>query len=96
MHDPTTANRQGPDAGTQYRSAVFYHSPEQERVAREVTRQAAEQWYGGGSGADAVTTEIVPAGPWWDAEDYHQLYLHKNPAGYECPSHFLRAFPPLK
>ncbi|RYP08712.1 hypothetical protein DL764_001732 [Monosporascus ibericus] len=91
MHDPTTANRQGPDVGTQYRSAIFFHSPEQERVAREVTRQVDEQWYGGG-----VRTEVAPAGQWWDAEDYHQLYLDKNPSGYECPSHFLRSFPPLK
>ena len=93
MHDPTTANRQGPDVGTQYRSAVYFHGPEQERVAREVTVQADAQWYGG---PGKIVTEIVPAGPWWDAEDYHQLYLHKNPAGYECPSHFLRKLPPLK
>ncbi|KAI0474168.1 peptide methionine sulfoxide [Xylariaceae sp. FL0804] len=93
MHDPTTANRQGPDVGTQYRSGIYFHDAEQERVARDVTRQAAEQWYGG---SGKVVTEIVPAGPWWDAEDYHQLYLDKNPWGYECPSHFLRQFPPLK
>ncbi|KAI1496993.1 peptide methionine sulfoxide reductase msrB/msrA [Biscogniauxia marginata] len=92
MHDPTTADRQGPDVGTQYRSGIYYHSAEQEAVAREVTRQAGEQWYGG----RRVVTEIVPAGTWWDAEDYHQLYLHKNPSGYECPSHFLRPFPPLE
>ncbi|EMR65023.1 putative peptide methionine sulfoxide reductase msrb msra protein [Eutypa lata UCREL1] len=91
MHDPTTANRQGPDVGTQYRSAVYFHGAEQERVAREVTAQADAQWYGG-----RIQTEVLPAGPWWDAEDYHQLYLDKNPAGYECPSHFLRTFAPLK
>jgi peptide-methionine (S)-S-oxide reductase len=91
MHDPTTLNRQGPDAGTQYRSAVYWHSAEQERVAREVTAQADAQWYGG-----KITTELAPIKQWWDAEDYHQLYLDKNPHGYECPSHFLRNLPPLK
>ncbi|XDG08884.1 hypothetical protein ABKA04_008499 [Annulohypoxylon sp. FPYF3050] len=91
MHDPTTANRQGPDVGPQYRSAIYFHSPEQEAVAREVTRQANEQWYKGG-----IKTELAPAGRWWDAEDYHQQYLHHNPTGYECPSHFLRQFPALQ
>ncbi|WQF87010.1 Putative peptide methionine sulfoxide reductase MsrA domain-containing protein [Colletotrichum destructivum] len=91
MHDPTTANRQGPDTGPQYRSAIFFHDAEQEKVAREVTRLANEQWYGG-----KIVTDVIPAGQWWDAEQYHQLYLNKNPSGYECPSHFLRTFPPLK
>ena len=77
MHDPTTKNRQGADTGTQYRSAVFYHSPEQERAAREVTAKAQEQWWTGGK----ISTEILEAGQWWDAETYHQLYLHKNPGG---------------
>ncbi|KAI0106065.1 PMSR-domain-containing protein [Daldinia grandis] len=91
LHDPTTANRQGPDVGPQYRSAIYYHSPEQERIAHEITQQASEQWYKG-----TIVTEIVPADQWWDAEDYHQQYLHHNPSGYECPTHFLRTFPPLK
>ncbi|KAI1374244.1 PMSR-domain-containing protein [Hypoxylon crocopeplum] len=91
IHDPTSPNRQGPDVGPQYRSAIYYHGAEQEAVAREVTRQADEQWYKGG-----VATEVAPAGRWWDAEDYHQQYLHHNPSGYECPTHFLRAFPPLQ
>lgn len=90
MHDPTTLNAQGPDTGPQYRSAIFYHSPEQEGVAREVTRLANEKWWGG-----KVVTDVVAAGKWWDAEEYHQLYLDKNPMGYECPSHFIRNFPPL-
>ncbi|KAI5865760.1 PMSR-domain-containing protein [Durotheca rogersii] len=100
IHDPTTRDRQGPDVGPQYRSAVFFHSPEQERVAREVTAAAAQQWYGasgGGGGSDsAIATQILPAGTWWDAEDYHQQYLHHNPTGYECPTHYLRTFPPLQ
>jgi peptide-methionine (S)-S-oxide reductase len=91
MHDPTTENRQGPDVGTQYRSAIFYHDAEQEKIARDVTDKVNKQWWKGG-----VATEILPAGKWWDAEQYHQLYLDNNPGGYECPSHFLRSFPPLQ
>ncbi|KAI6082827.1 PMSR-domain-containing protein [Hypoxylon rubiginosum] len=91
LHDPTTVNRQGPDQGPQYRSAIYYHDENQEKIAREVTRQASEQWY-----KNSVVTEIAPAGRWWDAEDYHQQYLHANPGGYECPTHFLRTFPPLQ
>jgi peptide-methionine (S)-S-oxide reductase len=91
MHDPTTPNQQGPDRGTQYRSGIFFHTPEQEEAAREVTRRANEQWWQG-----KIITEILPAKQWWDAEDYHQEYLTKNPYGYECPSHVLRPFPELK
>lgn len=92
MHDPTTKDRQGPDAGSQYRSGIFTHGEEQEKVAREVTKAVQEQWWKNGR----IVTEILPAGQWWDAEDYHQLYLDKNPNGYECPSHFLRKFPALQ
>jgi len=91
MHDPTTLNSQGPDRGSQYRSGIFFHTPEQEKIAREVTAKANEQWYNG-----KIVTEILPAKQWWDAEEYHQLYLDRNPGGYECPSHFLRTFPELK
>ncbi|KAG6010034.1 hypothetical protein E4U21_000476 [Claviceps maximensis] len=91
MHDPTTLNAQGPDTGPQYRSAIYYHDEEQERTAREVTRLANEQWWKGG-----IVTELVPAGRWWDAEDYHQEYLDRNKGGYECPSHFLRSFAELQ
>jgi peptide-methionine (S)-S-oxide reductase len=90
MHDPTTANRQGPDVGSQYRSAIFYHDAEQEKIAKDITEKVNKQWWKG-----AVATEVLPAGKWWDAEQYHQLYLDNNPGGYECPSHFLRSFPPL-
>lgn len=92
MHDPTTKDRQGPDTGSQYRSGIFTHSDEQDKVAREVTKKVQEQWWKDGK----VVTEILPAGEWWDAEAYHQLYLDKNPGGYECPSHYLRKFPALK
>lgn len=81
MHDPTTSNRQGPDTGSQYRSGIFYHDDEQKSIAEEITKKANAQWWKGG-----IVTEILPAGQWWDAEAYHQLYLHHNPGGYECPS----------
>jgi peptide-methionine (S)-S-oxide reductase len=90
-HDPTTLNQQGPDTGPQYRSAIYYHNDEQEKVAREVTRLANEKWWKG-----KIVTELAPAGKWWTAEEYHQEYLDKNPSGYECPSHFLRSFPRLQ
>ena len=91
MHDPTTKNRQGMDSGSQYRSGVFWHDEEQKEVAEEVTRQVNEQWWKG-----RVTTEVLKAGQWWDAEDYHQKYLQNNPGGYECPAHFVRNLPELK
>ncbi|KAM3549809.1 hypothetical protein ARSEF4850_008657 [Beauveria asiatica] len=91
FHDPTTLNAQGPDTGPQYRSAIYFHDAEQERVAREVTARANAQWWKG-----SIVTEIAPAGKWWTAEEYHQLYLDNNPAGYECPSHYLRPFKPLE
>jgi len=78
MHDPTTLNRQGNDAGTQYRSAIFFHSPDQERIAKEVTKKIQEARF-----ADKkITTVISPAGEFYKAEDYHQEYLIKNPGGY--------------
>ena len=91
MHDPTTLNQQGPDDGTQYRSGIFYHDEEQEKIAREITDKVNNQWWKG-----RVQTQILPAGEWWDAEAYHQRYLDANPGGYECPSHFLRKFAPLE
>jgi peptide-methionine (S)-S-oxide reductase len=72
LHDPTQVNRQGPDVGTQYRSAIFTHSPEQERLAREAAARAAERL------GRPVATQIVPAETFWPAEEYHQQYLVKN------------------
>lgn len=71
-HDPTQKDRQGPDVGTQYRTAIFFHTPEQERAALESKGrvQAALPL--------RVVTEVVPAGPFWEAEDYHQQYLEKR------------------
>lgn len=79
-HDPTQGFRQGNDTGTQYRSAVYTHSPEQLTTA-EASR-AAYQPVLTGAGYGDITTEILPAGPFYPAEPYHQQYLDKNPAGY--------------
>lgn len=80
MHDPTTQNQQGPDRGSQYRSGIFYHDNEQKSIAEEVTKLVNEKWWKG-----KVVTELLPAGQWWDAEDYHQEYLQKNPSGTFTP-----------
>jgi peptide methionine sulfoxide reductase msrA/msrB len=84
MHDPTTANRQGNDVGTQYRSAIFVTSPEQRKIALTVKGRVAQS----GRWKTPVVTEIVDAGAFTRAEDHHQRYLKKNPGGYTC--HFLR------
>ncbi len=72
VHNPTTKNRQGPDVGTQYRSVIFFHSPEQERVARESMKAAQARF------SNPIVTEIVPAKTFYRAEDYHQQYLAKR------------------
>lgn len=74
VHDPTTMNRQGPDVGTQYRSAVFFHGPEQETAARE----SKEELEKAGVFKRPIVTQIVPASDFWRAEDYHQQYLEKR------------------
>ena len=79
-HDPTQGFRQGNDVGTQYRSAVYVTSPEQQAAAEE-TREAFQRVLHDGRFGD-ITTEIAPAGPFYYAEDYHQQYLHKVPNGY--------------
>lgn len=73
-HDPTTLNRQGPDAGTQYRSAIFWHNPAQEAAAR-ASKERLEK---SGAHRRPVVTEIIPAAEFWQAEDYHQQYLEKR------------------
>jgi peptide methionine sulfoxide reductase msrA/msrB len=84
LHDPTTPNRQGNDRGTQYRSAIFFNSPEQKKVAESVIREvnAAGKWN------EPIVTQVVAAGEWYRAEEYHQDYLQKHPDGYTC--HWLR------
>jgi peptide-methionine (S)-S-oxide reductase len=74
IHDPTTLNRQGPDHGTQYRSAIFFHTPEQEAAARASVQklEAAKRF------PRPIVTQIVPAGDFYRAEEYHQRYFEKN------------------
>lgn len=84
LHDPTTANRQGNDIGTQYRSAIFYTTPQQKEIA-EVVKDKVDK---SGKWKSKLITEIVAATEFYKAEDYHQDYLQKNPNGYTC--HFLR------
>lgn len=79
-HDPTQGMRQGNDLGTQYRSAIYFTTPAQQ-VAAERSRATFQQGLAH-AGLGAITTEIAPAGPFYFAEDYHQQYLAKNPAGY--------------
>ncbi|MCW2781022.1 MAG: Peptide methionine sulfoxide reductase MsrA [Marmoricola sp.] len=84
VHDPTQGMRQGNDVGTQYRSAIYFTTPEQEKVAHEVTEryqvELSRRAYG------PITTEIKPEQPYYYAEDPHQQYLLKNPLGYRCHS----------
>jgi peptide-methionine (S)-S-oxide reductase len=84
IHDPSTRNRQGNDTGMSYRSAIFYTSPEQESAARDTIADvdASGIWPG------KATTEIAPAGDFWEAEPEHQDYLERYPDGYTC--HFVR------
>ena len=84
IHDPTTPNRQGNDRGASYRSAIFYTSDEQKRVAEDTIADvdASSLWPG------KVVTEVTTAGPFWEAEPEHQDYLQNFPSGYTC--HFIR------
>ena len=84
IHDPTTPNRQGNDRGASYRSAIFYTSEDQRRVAQDTIAdvEASGLWPG------KVVTELSPAGDFWDAEPEHQDYLERYPNGYTC--HFVR------
>jgi peptide-methionine (S)-S-oxide reductase len=84
IHDPSTRNRQGNDVGSDYRSAIFYTSDEQKRIAEDTIADvdASGLWPG------KVVTEVVPAGDFWEAEPEHQDYLQRNPGGYTC--HFVR------
>ncbi len=84
IHDPSTANRQGNDIGLSYRSAIFYLNEDQRAIAEDTAADvdASGLWPG------RVVTEIVPAGPFWEAEPEHQDYLERLPSGYTC--HFIR------
>ena len=78
MHDPTTLNRQGPDVGTQYRSAIYFYTPAQEAAAKR-SKDLLDK---SGIFGAPIVTEILPVGPFYRAEEYHQQYLQKNPLGY--------------
>ena len=78
MHNPTTLNRQGPDHGSQYRSAVFWHDEAQHAAAE----QKVDELNAAGAWKNPVVTEISPAGTFWPAEEYHQRYLEKNGGGF--------------
>lgn len=84
IHDPSTPDRQGNDRGSSYRSAIYYTSDEQKRVAEDTIRDvdASGLWPG------KVVTEVAPAGPFWEAEPEHQDYLQRLPHGYTC--HYIR------
>jgi peptide-methionine (S)-S-oxide reductase len=84
IHDPTSLNRQGNDVGTSYRSAIFYTTDEQMKVAEDtiVDVEVSHLWPG------KVVTEVTPAGDFWEAEPEHQDYLERYPDGYTC--HFVR------
>jgi len=84
IHDPTTPNRQGNDAGPSYRSAIFYTNDEQKRISEKTIAElnASGLWPG------KVVTEVAPVGDFWQAEPEHQDYLERYPTGYTC--HFVR------
>ena len=79
-HDPTQGMRQGNDQGTQYRSGIYYHDDAQRAIAEQSMQRYRQKLEA--AGFAPITTEILPAGPFYYAEDYHQQYLEKNPAGY--------------
>jgi methionine-S-sulfoxide reductase len=84
MHNPTTKNQQGNDIGSQYRSAIFFHSEAQKATAVTVIDRVNKS----GAWKAPVVTEVTAFDAWWSAEEYHQDYLRKNPSGYTC--HFVR------
>ncbi|KAJ3059855.1 hypothetical protein HDU98_004117 [Podochytrium sp. JEL0797] len=88
MHDPTTVNRQGGDTGSQYRSAIFYHSDAQKSAAEKAIARVQPAF----GSSHPIATTLEPFRKFWDAEEYHQDYLTKNPHGYECPTHFERTW----
>jgi peptide-methionine (S)-S-oxide reductase len=78
MHNPTTLNRQGPDFGSQYRSAIFWHSEDQRDAAQEKIREVDAS----GAWPNPVVTQVAEAGDFWRAEEYHQRYFEKNGGGF--------------
>jgi peptide-methionine (S)-S-oxide reductase len=90
IHDPTTMDRQGPDAGTQYRSAIFFYDPQQEQIANDVIAELTKQK----AFKRPIVTQVVSAGAFWKAEDYHQEYFDKHPARAAASCHFIPKFEP--
>ncbi|CCF60098.1 hypothetical protein KAFR_0J00300 [Kazachstania africana CBS 2517] len=84
IHDPTTLNVQGPDIGTQYRSALYAHSQSDLNELHKLKNDWEPKW------GNKISTQIEPIHNYYDAEEYHQIYLDKNPEGYACPTHYLR------
>ena len=78
IHDPTTLNRQGHDAGTQYRSGIYWHDPKQVEVAKSVLQEAAQVW------SAPIVTELLPLANYWPAEAYHQRYYERHPSQGYC------------
>jgi peptide-methionine (S)-S-oxide reductase len=91
MHDPTQLDRQGPDVGDQYRSAVFYHDSEQEKAAHSAIEQLTESRVF----PRPVVTRVEPAGPWWRAEEYHQRYFERR-SGFVCSGPSAARTPPVE
>ncbi len=84
IHDPTQLNRQGHDHGSQYRSVIFYRNDQQKSIARQVMAEVAAS----GRWSQPLVTSLEPEGEFFEAEEYHQKYLEKNPGGYSC--HYIR------
>lgn len=84
IHDPTTLNEQGPDLGTQYRSGIYTHGDDDFDKVVSLKKEWQPKWN------NKILTEIIPIENYYDAEEYHQIYLDKNPEGYACPTHYLR------
>ena len=80
IHDPTTLNRQGADSGTQYRSGIYYTTPEQRQVAQDMIRQMSQDKLFG----KPIVTEVLPLSNYWPAEEYHQDFFEKNPYQGYC------------
>ncbi|MDO9164514.1 MAG: peptide-methionine (S)-S-oxide reductase MsrA [Rhodoferax sp.] len=80
IHDPTTLNRQGNDSGTQYRSGIYFSTPEQEAVAKDLIQEMADS----GVYSRPIVTEVLPLANYWPAEDYHQDFFEKNPGQGYC------------
>lgn len=88
IHNPTTLNQQGNDVGTSYRSAIFYHNEEEKRIAEEMIDIVNRS----GRWQDPVVTTLEPFKQFWQAEEYHQDYLEKNPGGYTCHAIFFDSY----